>query len=683
MSWPMSQDFNEAVQNPRTAFSDPDLKSGEAVVGAHGMPLPRSGNFADVYQLRGPDGRDWAVKCFTRPVVGLAERYARISETLASSGLPFTVEFTYLAEGILVAGAWRPVLKMAWVEGLLLNQVMRENANNPTVLAALGQMWVKLCKRLREAGIAHADLQHGNVLLVEGSRSGAYGLKLIDYDGMYVSSLANRPAGESGHPAYQHPARNAGVYSPDLDRFPHLVIATALKALEIHGTDLWNRYDSGDNLLFAQEDFRNPAESKLMRELWATGDPGIQSLVGRVAVACGRPITQTPWLDEFAPDGVSIPLDADTRRDAEIALGLAPRSAAPKPVPVTHTMNPTAHITTKVVKTIVAEEVDEEPNVTETFDPSTQERKASRRSKHKKRSREKISGKLEFSRTQLAIGGAFILILFVGAIVLSRGSKPVGIAQQKVNEPTSSVTPHAPENEKPKPKEVTPTKPKDPIPTSIPTPTLPPTIPKDTSPTVVVEPTSTENGSVDLLAYVDPKTHTVSGDWKKDAKALIGIGGRNTVSQILLPYEPGEEYDVELTGRRVEGADALCFGLPLSGGRQVICTIDGYGDRGRATGFEFVDMKLSFENATGVKGQQLKNSTDYRFHYSVRNGKLELRVDGKAITSFKGDFSHLSIFTGHRLPNVKAMFLLIGPQTTFQIDRLLVAPVKGMGKVIK
>src|SRR5438132_1652911 len=102
MRWPLPQDFNEAVQTPSEAFADPDLKAGRPVVGPTGLPLPRSGNFADVYQFLGADGRSWAVKCFTRPVSGLAERYARVAETLAKANLPFGVAFTYLAEGIRV-----------------------------------------------------------------------------------------------------------------------------------------------------------------------------------------------------------------------------------------------------------------------------------------------------------------------------------------------------------------------------------------------------------------------------------------------------------------------------------------------------------------------------------------------------------------------------------------------------
>ena len=39
MGWPLSQDYNEAVQNPRTVFADPDLKAGQAVPGPLGLPM--------------------------------------------------------------------------------------------------------------------------------------------------------------------------------------------------------------------------------------------------------------------------------------------------------------------------------------------------------------------------------------------------------------------------------------------------------------------------------------------------------------------------------------------------------------------------------------------------------------------------------------------------------------------
>jgi hypothetical protein len=116
MGWPMSQDYNEAIQSPATCFADADLRAGTAAVNAFGVPMPCSGNFADVYQVRHPGGGRWAVKCFTRETPGLRDRYQEISQHLGRAKLPFTVDFTYLEQGICVGGRWYPVLKMLWAE---------------------------------------------------------------------------------------------------------------------------------------------------------------------------------------------------------------------------------------------------------------------------------------------------------------------------------------------------------------------------------------------------------------------------------------------------------------------------------------------------------------------------------------------------------------------------------------
>lgn len=338
MSWPLPDEINEAIQTPSVSFADPDLKDGQPVLGASGFPLPRSGNFADVYQMVGADGREWAVKCFTRPATGLDKRYDKVAAGLDEAALPFAVEFTFLKDGLRVKNQWYPVVKMRWVEGLQLNQFVRENAARPAVLDGLLALWTRLAQRLRDAGIAHADLQHGNVMLVSGAKPGSLGLKLLDYDGLYVPALANQPSGERGHSAFQHPERAAqNIYSPDLDRFPHLVVATALKGLAVLGKPLWERYDTGDNLLFTEADFANPAASKLLRELWQSNHPEARALAGRLAIACRKPITQTPWLDQIAPDGHPTPLTTDEEREAAAPLGLA---TAARPVVATAAWGP-------------------------------------------------------------------------------------------------------------------------------------------------------------------------------------------------------------------------------------------------------------------------------------------------------------------------------------------------------
>lgn len=300
MPWPLSQDYNEAVQNPGLAFSDPELRAGEAVVNALGLPIPRSGNFADVYEFRCPGGARYAVKCFTREVPGRHDRYGAISSHLKKADLPFTVDFHYLDEGIRVAGRWYPVLKMTWVEGLVLNEFVRSSLDRPAVLEALGPIWVRLARRLRDARLAHGDLQHGNVILVPGSKTSSLAVKLIDYDGLWVPALASTPSGEIGHPCYQHPQRlREGTYGPEVDRFPLLVVLTALRALAVGGRSLWQRHDTGDNLLFRESDFQATERSALFRELWQLTDPTARALAGHLALACRGRLEDAPLIDDL------------------------------------------------------------------------------------------------------------------------------------------------------------------------------------------------------------------------------------------------------------------------------------------------------------------------------------------------------------------------------------------------
>jgi formylglycine-generating enzyme required for sulfatase activity len=321
MAWPLSQDYNEAVQTPALCFADEELRAGEAVTNALGLPMPRSGTFADVYEVRSAAGR-WAVKCFTRAVPAQRERYAAISAHLRQARLPFTVDFQYLEQGIRVGGRWYPALKMDWVEGLLLNEFVRQNLDRPAMLEALADLWSRVARRLRGAGVAHGDLQHGNVLLVPGRDEKHLAVKLIDYDGMFVPALANVPSGEVGHPAFQHPQRlREATYNAEVDRFPLLVVACALRALTVGGRALWEKYDNGDNLLFCAADFQRPAESRLLKSLWAFPEPTLHDLTGRLTLALLGPLNQVPVLDELTADPRRLALTPKEEQQVTAVLG--------------------------------------------------------------------------------------------------------------------------------------------------------------------------------------------------------------------------------------------------------------------------------------------------------------------------------------------------------------------------
>jgi formylglycine-generating enzyme required for sulfatase activity len=312
--WPLSQDYNEAIQNPALCFADEELGAGQVITNALGLPMPRSGNFADVYEVHSPaTGQRWAVKCFTRAAPGLRERYAAISDHLRLVRLRFAVDFQYLEQGIRVGGQWYRLLKMDWVEGLLLNEFVRRHLDRPAVLEALAHLWAKMGRHLRRAAVAHGDLQHGNVLLVPGPEEKRLTLKLIDYDGMWVPTLAGLPSGEVGHPAYQHPQRlREATYNAQVDRFPLLAIYIAIRALIVAGRPLWDRYDNGDNLLFRQQDFEAPNKSALFYELLKLEDPDLHSLVEQLIDAARNPLEQTPLFQDvikarLGPSGFSSP----------------------------------------------------------------------------------------------------------------------------------------------------------------------------------------------------------------------------------------------------------------------------------------------------------------------------------------------------------------------------------------
>jgi WD40 repeat protein len=330
MAWPQSTDFLAAVQDLAASMDDKELQGGEVVCTPLGLPMLWAGNFADVFKIHCPStGNTWALKCFTRPVQGLHDRYRHIAAHLERANLPFTVDFQYLECGIRIAGEWFPVLKMRWVEGLTLSQFVEERLEQPGNLKMLLDLWERLATRLREAQVTHADLQHGNVLLVPTS-GGAFVLRLVDYDGMFVPDLVGASSGEVGHPAYQHPQRlREGIFNAEVDRFSHLAIYTAIRCLMSGRTRLWERFNNGDNLLFREEDFRNPGESKLFRLLWQNlTDIDARTLVRRLILACKSPLEETPLLDEVLSDGKPLPLNSEQESAIRAILTPLPKLSA-------------------------------------------------------------------------------------------------------------------------------------------------------------------------------------------------------------------------------------------------------------------------------------------------------------------------------------------------------------------
>jgi len=196
MAWPSDQDYNEAIQNPRIAFADPELQAGQVELDPMGLPKPRSGNFATVYKIIS-DGASHAVRCFRYDNPEHDVRYPEIASHLVQNRLPYMVSFRYMSEGIRVGPSWYPILKMKWIEGDSLISYVEKNLSSRRALQNLAAEWSRMLDELQRAKIAHGDLQHGNVIVVQGA------IKLVDYDGMYVPALEGCRGIELGHRNYR------------------------------------------------------------------------------------------------------------------------------------------------------------------------------------------------------------------------------------------------------------------------------------------------------------------------------------------------------------------------------------------------------------------------------------------------------------------------------------------------
>jgi hypothetical protein len=294
MPWPSPQDYQEAVQSPALCFSDLDLKFGIVEEDSMGLPRPISGGFAVVYKIRS-NGRTWAVRCFQSQIMDQAERYAAVSKHLQAAGLPYTVGFNYLQEGIRVHGRWHPVLKMEWVEGPSLIEFVQQHLSDAEAIRRLAARWLTMAQGLREASFAHGDLQHGNVLVVGGD------LKLIDYDGVFVPALTGRNSNEYGHRNFQHPQRNSSDYGPSLDNFSNWIVYFSLVALSL-APSLWSELSAGDEcLLFRQADYERPEDSVALSRLEHHSDPRLQEIGNALHDLWVLPLQRIPPIDGDLP----------------------------------------------------------------------------------------------------------------------------------------------------------------------------------------------------------------------------------------------------------------------------------------------------------------------------------------------------------------------------------------------
>jgi hypothetical protein len=309
-NWPSARYFTEAIQCPSICFSYPLLRNTLPAVDRLGMPLVTSGQFAYVYKLKSMNGNgDFAVRCFRGYLGDRDQRYRAIQDHLRNAPVAYLSDFTYAPEGILVGGQRFPIIFMQWIEGPTLDLYIGEMLNRKDVLLHLSEEWLRLLGALRASGVAHGDLQHGNVIVEHGQ------LRLVDHDGIFVPAMAGWSASEVGHQHYQHPRRTAQHFDEGLDNFSSLVIYLSLLSLAERPA-LWQEHHD-ENLLFTKADFADPSASQLFDKIREIGAEHARLAEVLANAATGSPDDVPCLLDlvktkSSLPSWMTAPVNLDT-----------------------------------------------------------------------------------------------------------------------------------------------------------------------------------------------------------------------------------------------------------------------------------------------------------------------------------------------------------------------------------
>jgi hypothetical protein len=309
-------EYNEAVQHPAQAFTDAELKQGSIRQNNLGLPVPMSGGFALTYTLTTPR-KTYAIRCFHREIPAIEQRYNEISKKLKSLNSEYFVSFDFQKGGIKIRQNSFPIVKMDWVKGDPLGVWLDQNFGNATALQKLRKEFSALALFLNREGIAHGDVQNGNVMISNGTS-----VRLIDYDGMFVPGLRKGDGTETGHKHFQHPDRAGSDFGPSMDRFSFITVDLSLQAL-IEDKTLHQKFrDGGETIIFKANDFADPQSSEIFRILMAK--PRLRDQAQRFASICDADIDSVPMLEDFLA-GKNIP--------AARSISLAPsttRAPAPK-----------------------------------------------------------------------------------------------------------------------------------------------------------------------------------------------------------------------------------------------------------------------------------------------------------------------------------------------------------------
>ena len=272
MLYPLLSEYIDAILSSEDNLAQ--LNYLRPVLDKSGRPIMSSGNFAVVFKMKDDKGRQYAMKCFLRDQKWRADKYRLIASRLKDVCSPYFIEVTYYERELFVDSKNTeenefPVLLMDWVDGLTLNEYLRQIIDSKIKLSYLAYSFGLMSSWLLEQDFAHGDIKPDNILV---KKDGS--LVLIDYDGMFVPDMGyiGYPHGdEIGSPGFRHPLRSSSDFSSRMDDFSLIVILLSLRIIA-NDPSLWVDDGSADKLVFSESDFLSPLGNSFISQVYSTAD---------------------------------------------------------------------------------------------------------------------------------------------------------------------------------------------------------------------------------------------------------------------------------------------------------------------------------------------------------------------------------------------------------------------------
>ena len=264
MQYPLISEYVKAIQDAGDNLEE--LAHLTPVLDDHGEPYRSSGAFAVVFKMQDKScGKYYALKCFTEEQQGRAEAYRQIADELDLLDSPYITSVKYMEKELFVDSQCEedefPVLLMDWVDGETMEAYIAANYRNQSAMSLLCYRFGRMVAWLRSQSFAHGDVKPDNIIVRPNGS-----LTLVDYDGMFVPSMKGSQSPTIGTRDFSHPLRTVDDFDETIDDFSLASIALSLKAISMKST-LLDIYGASDRLLFSENDYRNPSNSKVISAL--------------------------------------------------------------------------------------------------------------------------------------------------------------------------------------------------------------------------------------------------------------------------------------------------------------------------------------------------------------------------------------------------------------------------------